>query len=1377
MRRMNIFSIAAFIALISANCLLASKGFDVQVNKSSGNSIGLDYELEDFKIIEVEKNGKTYSQILFDGSVTTMQKGFAEVPKISASVQLSNNKNVSMEVVGSDYQEIKLNYPLLPSRGTIYRNQNPADIPYEIAKEAQEDAWYPKNLAEKSTPYIIRNVRGTNVYVYPFRYNAAQQSLRVFKNVEVKLSENNTTPVNPLKTQDSQVMAEMKNVYSSLFLNFDSDQKFGNQIGEMGEILVIHTSRDASAITPYVQWKKEKGYKVHTKQVATGTNVKSIVQDAYDANNNILYVLLVGDWADIKSDTGTSQNAPMDPMLGCVSGNDNYPDIIVGRFSANSASDVTTQVNKVITYEKANSGTWYDKAIGIASNEGAGAGDDNESDEEQMESIRNNRLIPFGYDTVYKDYQANGADDNDVKQQLNSGAGIINYVGHGSETSFVATGFDVYDINNLNNGDKLPFIMAVACVNGKFHRSSGDCFGEAWLKKDNGGAIATIMSTINQPWQPPMRGQDYFNDLLIGGYNYSSNPGSGTNTSSSDMRTTFGSLCFNADVLMYAESNGTNDLETIQTWTVFGDPSVQVRTKTPQTVGISNEEIGNNTFTTKITTGGTAVKSALVSLYNNGQTYSALTDSYGNVTINHSISSGTVKLVVTGYNLATIYKEIEVNGTALQAPKNLAATINEESVTLNWDSSAKGFKNYKIYRDNVLKANVSGTSYTDNTVQNNNSYTYHVTALYDEGESASSNQVSVDLTTPGQLPFTDNFEDGYDGWTIKNKNDGWMHGDKTSLQSSTYWDFNGNETKFLGANPDAAGKEVNVVDYAITPVLKLTGSENVSLTFDYKLKKGSGSYRDELKVMYRTSQTGSWTELEELIDAESWTNHTITLPSAAISATTQLAFYFNDFDTWGYGGGIDNIEIKGSTVNPLPHFTISTKTINFGEMVVGNTQEKSFTISNDGSADMTGTITADINGFSIAEVNKKGAVQLLRKEQKAALRKRDIISYNIAAGSSKSFKIIFTPANSGDYNGNMTITSNDTEFSSTKLSVSGYAEFLTAPGNLTHSISGKNVTLNWNAPSRSLQEYIIYRNNNEITTTTSSSYTDMNLAVGNYSYFVKAKYTTGESDASNSVSLEIINDNTASGLSEGFEKTNSIPEGWNVINNDNDSNPWLIKTNSSTAHEGQNYASVRYNASGCDDWLISKKVSGGGILKFWAKSYHSSYLESFKVHLLRDGQQINNVVASSGELTDVPTTWKEYSFDLSSQTGDYYIAWQCTSVDEYYLFIDDISLEVSKSGTESEDAGLIASTTELLQNYPNPFNPTTTIKFSNADFGQVKLTVFNSKGEVVANLLNKQLNAGKHAVEFNGANLNSGVYYYQLQTQGKSFTKKMILIK
>ncbi len=84
----------------------------------------------------------------------------------------------------------------------------------------------------------------------------------------------------------------------------------------------------------------------------------------------------------------------------------------------------------------------------------------------------------------------------------------------------------------------------------------------------------------------------------------------------------------------------------------------------------------------------------------------------------------------------------------------------------------------------------------------------------------------------------------------------------------------------------------------------------------------------------------------------------------------------------------------------------------------------------------------------------------------------------------------------------------------------------------------------------------------------------------------------------------------------------------------------------------------------------------------------------------------------------------------------------------------------------------------LAQNYPNPFNPTTTIEFVPDVAGKATLTVFNTAGEKVATIFQGQVQKGQqYKVTFDGRNLASGVYFYQLKTENQIATKKMVLLK
>jgi hypothetical protein len=83
----------------------------------------------------------------------------------------------------------------------------------------------------------------------------------------------------------------------------------------------------------------------------------------------------------------------------------------------------------------------------------------------------------------------------------------------------------------------------------------------------------------------------------------------------------------------------------------------------------------------------------------------------------------------------------------------------------------------------------------------------------------------------------------------------------------------------------------------------------------------------------------------------------------------------------------------------------------------------------------------------------------------------------------------------------------------------------------------------------------------------------------------------------------------------------------------------------------------------------------------------------------------------------------------------------------------------------------------LEQAYPNPFNPSTTIKFYLPKAEHVKLEIYNSIGQIVETLIDWQMTAGEHKVEFNARHLSSGVYYYRIVTTNFTDVKKIILMK
>ncbi len=142
------------------------------------------------------------------------------------------------------------------------------------------------------------------------------------------------------------------------------------------------------------------------------------------------------------------------------------------------------------------------------------------------------------------------------------------------------------------------------------------------------------------------------------------------------------------------------------------------------------------------------------------------------------------------------------------------------------------------------------------------------------------------------------------------------------------------------------------------------------------------------------------------------------------------------------------------------------------------------------------------------------------------------------------------------------------------------------------------------------------------------------------------------------------------------------------------------------------------------------------------------------------------------ESVEIGTTADLNFTDTGLATGDY--TYEIAAVDFSGNEGEATSVNIA---VLSVDGSALPIVYELSQNYPNPFNPVTTIKFSLPEAGQVNMTVFNSVGQVVTELVNQNMDVGHHSINFRGDNLPSGVYFYTISSKNFTRTNKMILLK
>ena len=170
-------------------------------------------------------------------------------------------------------------------------------------------------------------------------------------------------------------------------------------------------------------------------------------------------------------------------------------------------------------------------------------------------------------------------------------------------------------------------------------------------------------------------------------------------------------------------------------------------------------------------------------------------------------------------------------------------------------------------------------------------------------------------------------------------------------------------------------------------------------------------------------------------------------------------------------------------------------------------------------------------------------------------------------------------------------------------------------------------------------------------------------------------------------------------------------------------------------------------------------------------------IDNFAIHLADDSEII---------AIDPYAGWAEAgsTIDVSISIPNHQTSYTNTSI-EINAGYERLNIPVIFGltlGTDEHDNNIVPLKNSLHQNYPNPFNPTTTIPFDIVNSDQVRLIIYNVKGEIVRTLLNSNLNHGSYEVRWNGRsdsgiNMSASMYFIELKGTNFRETNKMIYLK
>jgi hypothetical protein len=658
----SLFVVSFFLvsSVFARSVDIAEDGVDVTVLSSNNSRTVIEYTIGEFAQLPVEINGKLHYQLRLGEEPLTFEKGYPELPHVPRSIVIPNSGEMEVSVQWSDFTD----YPMAvaPSKGLIDRSLDPWEVPYGFSSVYETDGFYPQNIVELGTPYILRDFRGIVVTVYPFQYNPVQRILRVYTKLTIEVKESGGETENIKFRNTARVNEKFSRIYDNHFINLDGGRY--TPVEEKGRMIVISHADFMGAIQPYVDWKNQKGIQTDLYDVATigadTTSIKNFILSQYNQNDGLVFVQLVGGAQYVPSCVTDSVfwqiQGCSDSRYSLVEGSDAYPDLFVGRFSAQSVEDVETQVERTIWYERdIVDGDWLHIGTGIGTLWGEGQGYNGWNGKQSLEVIRG-KLLTYNYtwiDTLYEifvpPYYFLPVEAESVTAVLREGRSIVNVDGN-ADTIYLDTGQYIKEhIDSLNNDGMLPFIYLAAPWCGRF---SGVCLAENWLWATNDatgnptGAIAVYTCSNALAYAPPQASMHETVDLLIG-----------------DEMNSYGGLMYNGMCFMMDIYGAPDQYHTFENFNILGDVSFQVRTDTPVAMPVSHDTIiqpGQTTFDVM-----TGTQEALVCLSYNYQIIDAgYTDTSGAITldITGAPPASEYILTITGYNKITYIDTITVLG-------------------------------------------------------------------------------------------------------------------------------------------------------------------------------------------------------------------------------------------------------------------------------------------------------------------------------------------------------------------------------------------------------------------------------------------------------------------------------------------------------------------------------------------------------------------------------------------------------------------------------------------------------------------------------------------------------------------------------------------
>ena len=1334
----------------------------------------------------------------------------------------------------SDFSQINQIFPVQPS---LAKNQTIEDVDFEFNQQIYStNRFQNNNIVDLEIKGQMRAVRLANLIIKPMDYNPTTGVIKVYKNIEFNIHFDGADLERTEKLKQKYFSPYFENNYKQIH-NYQELQTREDLTTYPITYVILANSVFQGHLDEFIEWKTQKGFHLevaYTNEIGSNTeSLKAFVQNLYNYPSIGVsppsFVLLVGDAAQLPTFSGNTGSHPTDLYYGEYT-NDYLPEIYYGRFSAENPSQLTAQIEKTIEYEKYEmpDPSFLEEVVLIAGVDGSyastyGNGQINYGNEYYFNS--SNDIVSNTY--LYPE-SGEGWVSQAIRDNVSNGAGFVNYTAHGWEGGWADPSFSVSDVPYLNNASKYPLMIGNCCITNQFESTT--CFGEALLREPNKGAQGYIGGSNNTYWN-----EDFW--WGVGSGSISANPtynqsGAGAydgvfhsfEPSFSNWFTSNSALMV-AGNLAVVEAGGASSYY----WEIYhlmGDPSVSTYLGIPTVNNVSynsfitlNEtsiEISAEPYSyVGITKDGILIGNGLIEV-----------DGSSSINLFGDLTPGEAQIVVTGQNLQPFFGTFEI-GTAegpyiildsynfdntlnenpiifgnivemsfslmnigIESTNNLSISLSTENqfiTILNGEGSLNNISPSSLNSVNGFSYQVAENIPNEHSVEfnltiqsNTNIWNEHFIVTANSPEIVINNfQINnLEIHNPGEMAsytFTiqndGNSPINYPVADI-NLNDGFAEVLNITTDNAYYLDINETMNIIVEITANANTPPGHIINgYLNISTLSVEGFLN-SLPFSFIVGNPPS---ENVNIEIFTDGYGSETSwviqdisgntIESFNDGnlENSTTYNWDVNLEYGDYTFIIYDSYGDGICCGYGVGYYSVTVSGEEV------------VSGGEF-----------------------ISEEATLFSVGPNELLNPPQSLNVEIAGSACESILISWEDPemdeAGSDDDGSTVLEPGMECDgcdtesciYDCELQCVSEET---ATSWVGDGYCddgtygmyldcEFFNNDGDdcaeNPYHLQNKPF---YYAPNmyRDLTGYNLYKNGQLLTSTPSTQYSDSQIQIGNeYCYSIQAVYTNGVSSSigPNCILAEIefiagdLND-------DGFINVIDIVQLVNYVLNINVPEPHQYEAADLNNDDVLNVVDIVQLVNLILDSTLLKSESK---LSFDIhqslnniKIISESNIAGFELHFNSEIEEFNHSIEG----------W-EFYFNKEKLLGVNLEGIETNEIklplSSDYSIVSNIIVDWNlNSGTK--EVILIPEDYKFQSIYPNPFNPVTTIPFAIPVDSQIKIDVYDLRGNHIDQLVNQNYNAGFHQIIWSPNNISSGLYFIQFQTPTYISKQKVIFIK